>query len=190
MHSASVAVASAHSVDSGRHDTSYVAPALQNDDAVGYRSAGILLYDFERPAHHSAASRGSLRLLMGKNHENKVEFLAGKREIVDADVYATAVREFDEESGGILADSATSEAHRSLLEHACRSSRVLWCCHRLINLHVQLINLHVQLFPHADAASGFLRANLRCFLFQYPSCSHCVQSAGTTTRCPSDIGSS
>ena len=73
-----------------------------------------------------AGNGETLRLLLGSNHEKKIEFLGGKRETVDADVYATAAREFDEESGGILSQSAGDLSHRATLERACRSSKVLW----------------------------------------------------------------
>jgi 8-oxo-dGTP pyrophosphatase MutT (NUDIX family) len=65
-------------------------------------------------------------LLLGRNHEGNVEFLSGKRESADADVYATAAREFDEESGCVLADREGDVSHRTVLAAACRSSRVLW----------------------------------------------------------------
>jgi hypothetical protein len=86
-----------------------------------------LLYDFERLPGQRLGVRGALRLLMGRNHENKIEFLGGKREPTDEDVYATASREFDEESGGIFGESAGDVRQRATLAHACRSSRVLWC---------------------------------------------------------------
>jgi hypothetical protein len=105
---------------------SYAASSLAAPDALGYRSAGIILYDFERAEGQSAEVRGTLRLLMGRNHENKIEFLGGKREATDADVHSTAAREFDEESGGILAGSPGDVTHRVTLMQACRSSRVLW----------------------------------------------------------------
>jgi hypothetical protein len=106
---------------------SYGAASLAAADALGYRSAGVVLYDFEWPTGRDVELGACLRLLMGRNHDNKIEFLGGKREAADADVYATAAREFDEESGGIFAERAGDVAHRSTLVHACRSSRVLWC---------------------------------------------------------------
>ncbi len=105
----------------------YIAPSLAAADAANYRSAGIVLYDFERSPGQRLGARGVLRLLMGRNHENKIEFLGGKRETTDEDVHATASREFDEESGGILGESAGDVSQRATLARACRSSRVLWC---------------------------------------------------------------
>jgi hypothetical protein len=109
----------------GYSDFSYVASSLADADAQAYRSAGILLYDVDR----SSSPPVLLSLLLGRNHESRIEFLSGKREVADADVYATAAREFDEESGGVLADCAGDVAHRALLARACRSSKVLWCAH-------------------------------------------------------------
>ena len=96
-------------------------------DAKGYRSAGILLYDFQREPGQNVCERGLLRLLLGKNHSNNIEFLSGKKEPSDSDVFATAAREFDEESGGVFAESAGDMSHRATLMRACRSSKVLWC---------------------------------------------------------------
>lgn len=105
---------------------SYVASSLAAADALEYRSAGILLYDFERAMGQGVEAHPCFRLLMGRNHENKIEFLGGKKEAGDLDVYGTAAREFDEESGGVLAASAGDISHRETLMRACRSSRVLW----------------------------------------------------------------
>lgn len=112
--------------DSGRDD-SYVASSLAEADAKSYRSAGIMLYDFQLEPGHKSGERGLLRLFLGRNHSNNVEFLSGKKEQFDADVFATAAREFDEESGGVFADSAGDISHRATLMRACRSSKVLWC---------------------------------------------------------------
>ncbi len=105
------------------NDASYVQASLADVDLRGYCSAGILLYDFKRVR---GSDRPVLRLFMGSNHEKKMEFLGGKKEAEDADVYATAAREFDEESGGILSRSAGDVSHRATLERACRGSKVLW----------------------------------------------------------------
>ena len=105
---------------------SYVAPTLAAADAIGYRSAGIVLYDVQRCRGQHGDGSVSLRLFLGRNHEDKIEFLSGKREACDADVYATAAREFDEESGGVLGEGVEEGAHRAVLARACRSSRVLW----------------------------------------------------------------
>ncbi len=105
------------------NNASYVESSLADVDLRAYASAGILLYDFKRVR---GGDRPVLRLLMGSNHEKKTEFLGGKKEAEDADVYATAAREFDEESGGILSLSAGDVSHRATLERACRGSKVLW----------------------------------------------------------------
>jgi hypothetical protein len=143
------------------NDASYVESSLADVDSRAYCSAGILLYDFKRTRR---GERPVLRLLMGSNHDKKTEFLGGKKEVDDADVYATAAREFDEESGCILSRSPGDVSHRTTLERACRGSKVLWCGRP----HASRQN------SHADRASppppGTTWANLRCSLFPPKNC--------------------
>ena len=74
----------------------YIAKELKKKDAENFAAAGILVFNSNGPA--------SLEMLLGRNcTKNELEFLGGKRDDRE-DVFTTAAREFDEETGGILGD--------------------------------------------------------------------------------------
>jgi 8-oxo-dGTP pyrophosphatase MutT (NUDIX family) len=96
----------------------YIRYKLEETDAENFAAAGILVL---RPN-----GSASLEMLFGRSSsENQVDFLGGKRDEGE-DIYSTASREFDEETGGVLAEIKTDSGHRSLLAEACRASPVLW----------------------------------------------------------------
>jgi 8-oxo-dGTP pyrophosphatase MutT (NUDIX family) len=98
------------------HD--YIAEKLHKIDAENYAAAGILVYNPIGPER--------FEVLLGRSSsKHEIEFLGGKRD-AEEDVWMTAAREFDEETGGVLGEIKKDLSQRTTLIKACKESSVLW----------------------------------------------------------------
>jgi 8-oxo-dGTP pyrophosphatase MutT (NUDIX family) len=133
----------------------YLADKLQKIDLDSFAASGILVFNSNGPA--------SLEMLLGRSSQkNEIEFLGGKRDAGE-DVYTTAAREFDEETGGVLSEIKKDLTHRQLLIKACRESPVFWYARgRYALFLVPAVKLHN--LVSFDPASDSLPKRHRAFM--------------------------
>lgn len=119
---------------------------LKHNDWNGYRAAGVV--PFRR-------KNNCIEVLLGYGHQKPREqssfhVLSGKVETYDRNLYATAQREFDEESGFFFNDARSATALNKYLRH----SPILWipeCKMGLIMLNTNRCSKKVrQVFHHLD----------------------------------------
>ena len=104
---------------------SYFRQRLAREEEEGYRAAGVLFMQariVESEGTDGEGSEGSgcsraLYILAPREIKRGYSLLGGKRNVSDRDAEHTAIREVEEETGGVLRDYTTSLYAMLRLEH-------------------------------------------------------------------------